>query len=542
MPDGRDRHDHPPPSPRLTGVHRALLIFLALVLVLTLAPALGAATAQEASPAAGPSEELTPTPADKTELVIGQVADVSTLDPQLSTVANDIFVTFNLFDNLVRRTRDLQLEPMLATEWNQVDDLTWEFKLRDGVTFHNGEAFGADDVEFTIERTYDPEANTRVATVFTTVEDVQVVDDLTVRIVTKAPDPLLPGRLAFYGGQMLPRDYFTEVGAEAFGQEPVGTGPVRFEERVPDERLVLARNDDYWGEPIAFERVVFRPIPETAARIAALEAGEVDLITRVPPDQVQRVADLENARLEQVLYNGLYVLVLNTNQAPLDNQLVRQALAHAIDREAIVEELWSGQGEVPTGPAIPTQFAFDPSLPPLPYDPDRARQLLEEAGYDGTPVVFETTDGSITNDRPMAEAITAMWEDVGVTVDLQVIEASVRAEKNAAKSFLGVFWSDPTDTLGDPDGMMWRLLGPGGPQDYWRQEEWDRLGNEARVSLDPAQREQNYRQMYQIFLENYPWIPVLQPYESYGVANTIEWYPYANQVLDLRADNLRRVE
>lgn len=523
-------------------IHRPLLLALSLFLVLSLAPALSVA-AQDATPGAAstPSEELTTTPADKTELVIGQVADVTTLDPQLSTVANDIFVTFNLFDNLVRRTRDLELEPMLATEWSQVDDLTWEFKLREGVTFHNGESFGADDVEFTIERTYDPEAATRVASVFTTVEDVQVVDDLTVRFVTKAPDPLLPGRLAFYGGQMLPKDYFAEVGAEQFGQKPVGTGPVSFVERVPDERLVLARNDDYWGEPIAFETVIFRPIPEAAARIAALETGEVDLITRVPPDQVERVAELENARIEQVLYNGLYVLVVNTNQPPLDDPLVRQALALAIDREAIVDELWSEQGTIPTGPSIPGQFAFNPELPPLPYDPERAAELLEEAGYDGTPVVIETTTGSIVNDQAMAEAIGAMWEDVGVTVDLQIIEASVRAQKNTEKSFLGVFWSDPTDTLQDPDGMMWRLLGPGGPQDYFRQEEWDQLGAEARTSLDPAQREQDYFRMYEIFLENYPWIPVIQPFESFGVANTIEWYPYANQVLDLRADNLRRV-
>jgi len=509
--------------------------------MLLLTPVL--ARAQEATPATAPtpSEPLSATPADKTELVIGQVADVSTLDPQLSTVANDVFVTFNLFDHLVRRTRELQLEPMLATEWSQVDDLTWEFKLREGVVFHNGEPFGADDVKFTIDRTYDPEAATRVASVFTTIAEVQVVDDLTVRFVTKAPDPLLPGRLAFYGGQMMPKDYFAEVGAEAFGQAPVGTGPVRFVERVPDERLVLERNAEYWGEPIAFERVVYRPIPEASARIAALETGEVDLITRVPPDQVARVSELENARVEQVLYNGLYVLVVNTNQPPLDDPLVRQALAYAIDRDAIVEALWNGQGTIPSGPSIPTQFAFNPDLPPLPFDPERAVQLLEEAGYDGTPVVIESTNGSITNDRPMAEAIAAMWEEVGVTVDLQIIESSVRAEKNTAKSFLGVFWSDPTDTLTDPDGMMWRLLGPGGPQDYWRQEEWDALGAEARTSLDPAQRQANYYRMYEIFLENYPWIPVLQPFESYGVANTIEWYPYANQILDLRADNLALV-
>ncbi len=514
-----------------------------VVLIALLAMAVLPVAAQDATPAGSaanqPSEPLVPAPADKTELVIAQSADVTALDPQLSTTANDITVTFNLFDNLIFRNRNSELQPMLATEWALVDDTTWEFKLREGVTFHNGEEFKADDVEFTIERTYDPEAGTSVAIVFGTVEDVQVVDDYTVRFLMKAPDPLLPARLAFYGGQMLPKDYFNEVGAEAFNAAPVGTGPVRFVERVPDDHLTLARYDDYWGEPIAFETVIFRPIPETAARIAALQTGEVDIITKVPPDQVEQVRNLENARVEQVRYNGLYVLAVNSKVPPLDNPLVKQALSLGIDRQLIVDELWSAQGTVPTGPVVEGDFAYDPNAQPFEYDPDRAKQLLEQAGYNGEEVVIETTDGYVANDRPMAEAIAAMWEEIGVNVRVDVIEVAVRAEKNSNKTFLGMWWSDPTSALNDPDGMMWRLLAPGGAQDYWRQEEFDRLGMEARTSLDSALREQNYRRMFEIFRENLPWIPVIQPLESYGVSNSIEWYPFSNQYFNLRADNLQ---
>ncbi|MGH2533266.1 MAG: ABC transporter substrate-binding protein [Thermomicrobiales bacterium] len=518
------------------------LVVLVAMLLLAIIPV----AAQEATPSpngllGAPSEALAPAPEGKTDLVIGQAQDVSTLDPQLSTQGNDIYVTFNIFDNLISRDRNLALQPMLATEWSQVDDLTWEFKLRQGVMFHNGDEFTANDVEFTIERSYDPAAETLVATVFTTVEDVVVVDDYTVQFKMKSPDPLLPGRLAFYGGQIMPQDYFNQVGPEEFGQNPVGTGPVRFVEWVRDDHLTLGRNDDYWGGPIAFETVTFRPIPEVSARIAALETGEVDIITRVPPDQVERVRELANARIEQVLYNGLYVLAVNSNVEPLDDPLIKQALALAIDREAIVEELWNGQGQIPTGPAVEGDFAFNPELPPLEYNPDKARELLEQAGYAGDPVVIETTSGYTANDQVMAEAIAAMWEEVGVTVDLQVIEQAVRSEKNRTKTFLGVWWSDPTNTLADPDGMMWRLLAPGGLQDYWRHEEFDRLGVEARSSLDPAVREANYRRMFEIFLEHLPWLPIIQPFESYGVANYVEWYPYANQYFNLRVENLRLV-
>lgn len=514
-----------------------------VVLIALLAMAVLPVAAQDATPAGSaanqPSEPLVPAPADKTELVVAQSADVTALDPQLSTTSNDITVTFNLYDNLIFRDRNSQLQPMLATEWTLVDDTTWEFKLRQGVKFHNGEDFKADDVEFTIERTYNPEAGTSVATVFGTVQDVQAVDDYTVRFLMKAPDPLLPARLAFYGGQMLPKDYFNEVGGERFNAAPVGSGPVKFVERIPDDRLTLARNDDYWGEPIAYQTVIFRPIPETAARIAALQTGEVDIITKVPPDQVQQVRDLENARAEQVRYNGLYVLAVNSKVKPLDNPLVKQALALAIDRQLIVDELWSGQGTVPTGPVVEGDFAYDPNAQPFMYDPDQAKQLLEQAGYNGEEVVIETTDGYVANDRPMAEAIAAMWEEIGVNVRLDVIEVAVRAEKNSNKAFLGVWWSDPTSALNDPDGMMWRLLAPGGAQDYWRNEEFDRLGMEARTSLDPALRERNYRRMFEIFREHLPWIPVLQPLESYGVSNSVEWYPFSNQYFNLRIDNLR---
>ena len=515
-----------------------------VVLLAMLAAALGPAAAQDATPtgaqvATEPSEPLEAAPADKTTLVVAQPADVSTLDPQKSTQVNDITVTFNLYDNLLARDRNLTIQPMLATEFGQVDDLTWEFKLRSGVTFHNGETFGADDVEFTIERTYSGEEGLTVASNFTTVADVVVVDDLTVRILTKAPDPLLPGRIAFYGGQILPKDYFTEVGPEGFAAKPVGTGPVSFVENVVGERLTLARNDEYWGGAIAFEQVVFRPIPEISTRVAALETGEVDIITKVPPDQVQQVRDLENARIEQVLYNGLYVLGVNSTKPGLDNPKVKQALSLAIDRQAIVEELWSGQGAIPSQPAVPGDFAYDPSLPPYEYDMERARQLLEESGYNNEEIVVETTNGYLANDQAMAEVIVAGWEELGVNVRLDLIETAVRAEKNRTKTFLGMWWSDPTSALNDPDGMMWRLLAPEGAQPYFRDPEFDRLGAEARTSLDPALREANYHEMFRIFNENFPWLPILQPQESYGVANTVDWYPYANQYFNLRTENLK---
>src|SRR5262249_4627024 len=166
-------------------------------------------------------------------------------------------------------------------------------------------------------------------------------------------------------------------------------------------------------------------------------------------------------------------------------------------------------------------------------------ERLKKAGYKGEEVFIETTVAYVSQDKAMSEAIAAMWKDVGVNVKVEVIEYSVRAQKNREKSFKGVFWSDPTSTLGDPDGMMWRLLGPGGPQDYWRGAKFGRLGNAAPSSGGAEVRGEAYRDMTKIFLENLPWLPIIQPYEDYGLQKYVEWTPNPNQQFEIRRFNFK---
>ena len=499
------------------------------------AAALGAAAAVPLT-AGGPALAQT---TQKKELITAQSGDVSKFDPHYSTSSNDVRVSFNLFDNLTSRHPDGKLYPGLATEWKLEGPTTWRFKLRQGVKFHNGDPLTSADVKYSIERTYDPAAKTMVATVFGTIEKVDAPDASTIVITTKKPDPLLAARLAFYGGQVVPKKYLESVGADAFNAKPVGSGPVRFTSWVKDDRAVLEANPDYWGGKIDMDRWIMRPIPETAPRIAALLKGEVDAITQLPPDQEDRVAANASTRVAGALYAGLYVLAVNSKRPPLDNPLVKQALSLAIDREAIVKELWRGRGVVPSGPIAKGDNHFDTGLPPLAYNPAEAKARLQKAGYKGEEVFIETTVAYVAQDKAMAEAIAAMWKDVGVNVKVEVIEYSVRAQKNREKSFKGVFWSDPTSTLSDPDGMMWRLLGPGGPQDYWREAKFDELGNAARFSVDEKFRGQAYKEMTKIFLEHLPWLPVIQPYEDYGIQKYIDFTPNPNQQFEIRRFNFK---
>jgi peptide/nickel transport system substrate-binding protein len=503
--------------------------------VLKGAAALGAAGAA-AGPLGRPAAAQT---TQKKELVVAQGGDIAFFDPHMSTSSNDIRVSFNLFDNLTSRRPDGKLAPGLATEWKLQGQTTWVLKLRPGVKYHNGDPFTSADAKFSLERTYDPNAKARVATVFLTIDKIEAPDPMTLVIHTKKPDPLLPGRLGFYGGQIVPKKYLETVGPETFNQKPVGTGPVRFVSWTKDDRAVLEASGDYWGGKPDFDRLIIRALPEMAPRVAALLKGEVDLITQVPPDQGERIRSNASTQVAGALYGGLYVLAVNSKVPPLDNPLVKQALALGIDREAIVKELWRGRGVVPSGPIAKGDNHFDASLPPLAYNPKEARERLKKAGYKGEEVIIESTAGYMAGDKPMAEAVQAMWKDVGVNAKVEIIEYSVRAQRMRDRTFKGLWWSDPTSTLRDPDGMMWRLLGPGGPQDYWRHPKFDELGAAARFSVDEKFRGEAYRDMTKVFLEHFPWIPVIQPYEDNGLQKYVQWTPDPLQQLEIRRFNFQ---
>ena len=499
---------------------------------------LGAAATGAALQAGDPRPAAAQT-TQKRELVVAQGGDISKFDPHYSTAANDIRVTFNIFDNLTSRHPDDKLYPGLATEWKATAPTTWEFKLRQGVKWHNGDPFTSADVKFSLERTYDPAAKTLVATVFTTIAKIETPDPYTVLMHTKQPDPLLPARLGFYGGHIVPKKYLEQVGADTFNAKPVGTGPVRLASWVKDDKAVFDANPDYWGGKIDVDRVIFRSIPETAARVAALLKGEIDAMVLLSADHFDRVGQHAATKTASALYAGLYCVGVNSKVPPLNNPLVKQAMSLAVDRESIVKELWRGRGIVPNGPIAKGDNHYDASLPPLAYDPKEAKERLKKSGYKGEPIYFEPTAGYMASDKPMAEAVAAMWKDVGLNVVVEIIEYSVRAQKNRERTFKGLWWTDPTSTLRDPDGMMWRLLSPGGIQDYWRHPEFDELGTAARFSLDEKFRGEAYRKMTRIFFEHNPWIIIIQPYEDYGLQKYVEFIPNPNQQFEVRRFNFR---
>jgi ABC-type transport system substrate-binding protein len=286
----------------------------------------------------------------KRDLVVLQPSDITALDPHAAIHNSDIAVKFILFDTLVRRHPNGTLHAALATAWKRTTVTTWEVTLRRGVRWHDGTRFTSIDAKYSLDRTYDATVRAaRLSPSFQTIDRTEAPDPGTLVIHTKQPDPLIPAKLA-YRGQIVPWTYIDRVGFTVFNQRPVGTGPLRFVSWAPGDRCVLAANPDYWDGRLDVERVVLRPVPEPGARVEALLRGEADLITRLPPDHAERVATHPATRVVGALYAGLYVLLVNAWVPPLNDPLVRQALSLAIDREAIVREVWRGRGVVPSGP------------------------------------------------------------------------------------------------------------------------------------------------------------------------------------------------
>src|SRR5882724_6597139 len=277
-----------------------------------------------------------PVYAQPVQITISQPAEATTMDPGRSTQVLTVNYFYNLYDTLTRWDNTLRLQPGLATSWKNVNETTWEFTLRQGVKFHDGAPLTVEDVKATLERNLQA-GRTVVQPGFATIEAVQVVNPTTIRISTKKPDPLLLVRMAQMGAQILPARLTTDDGVKELARRPVGTGAYRFVEWVKDERLVMEANRDWWGwegRKPAIDRVIWKPIPEDFPRLVALEKGDVDIITNVPPDRSQGIAEGRNTRLLTVPSTRIVNFGMNSTQPPLSDKRVRQALQYAVDVNA----------------------------------------------------------------------------------------------------------------------------------------------------------------------------------------------------------------
>jgi peptide/nickel transport system substrate-binding protein len=473
-----------------------------------------------------PATEEEQTPAKDT-LVYGRGGDSTSLDPITTTEGETFKVTENIFETLVAfGEQDTTINPGLAESWTVTDDgLTYEFKLRQGVKFHDGTDFNADAVVFNFDRWMNGDADKfPYYTMFGgykadeghVIQEITAVDANTVKFVLKRPQAPFLKNLA-----MSPFGIASPAAVEQFGEDfranPVGTGPFKFVEWKENETITLEKNADYWQEGLPkLNRVIFKVIPENTARLNALTSGEIDVMDGLNNSDEATVVANENLQvIERPSMNVGYIGLTNTRK-PFDNKLVRQAINHAIDKQSIIDAFYGGKAQPAVNPMPPAISGYNDAIEPYPYDLEKAKALLAEAGYaDG----FTMDLWAMPVARPympeamkVAEVIQASLAEIGVTANIQSVDWATYLDKATAGEF-DAFMLGWTGDNGDADNFIYTLLdkdsiGSNNNAHYSNDELHDIL-IQAQTEVDEDVRNELYKKAQEIVHEDAPWVPLV---------------------------------
>jgi len=506
----------------------------------TVAGVTGATGTTRTTAQASTTSTTTPTIEGGT-LRVAQGVDPRTLGPWTS-VAAELSVTNQIFERLVAYNFETEVfDAALAESFEWIDAVTIEFKLRDDVTFTNGEPFNADTVLFSFDQLLDPEiGGVELSNRSANMDRVEKIDDLTVRLFYKEPiaQSLNMANLS-QASFMVPPGYFAEVGYADFTDQPVGTGPMMFDSRVRDSTITLVKNPDYKGysgEAPLFDTLEFLILPEPGARLAALQSGDADIIVDLPFDQVAAVeADID---LRAVSTPGLriYEIQVDTGLAGLSEatpiQEVRQALMIAIDRQLIIDTLFEGQGEPIGQLATEGYFGYFPDIAPPEYDPEGAKQLLADAGFpDGLELQLECPTGRYLKDKEVCEVVAGELAKVGITVPTKISEVgayftAVLAKEAGPMIYIGRL----APSLNVVDMYNSSLCASG--DSYNCDDQLEALSTAARTALEPDAQLAAIRELVDYDLNNPHRIPMWVLNDAYGINERVQgWAPVPDQVL-----------
>lgn len=474
------------------------------------------ASAEQPGKAEAPAEKPSET---ATEITMAIGGDPTTLDPQAADDGNERAVNDNIYETLLTRDQDMNIVPLLAESYEEVDDTTWRLHLRKDITFTNGEPLNADAVAFSVERIIDPDYNSEQLSFFETITGAKAVDDSTVDIMTAGPDPILPARL--YWLKIVPPAY-ASADPTKFAESPVGTGPYKFVSWTRGVEVVLEANKDYWGGAPAIDHVVVRPIQEESTRLSALQAGEVDLVRDLLPEQIALAPVAEHTP-------GLEfpIVRLNNKGGPLTDLKLRQAINYAVDKEAIAESLYGGYAVVAQGQVLtPGHFGYNPGVKAYPHDPDRARELLKEAGYDGAEINFYGEAGRWLKDRELVEAIAAQLTDVGFNINVQIYEWSkyldyLFAEDNQPD----MIFVSHDNTLLDADRTFSGYYSCNGRVSSYCNDKVTGLIETGRTETDVDKRLGMYHEVVQLSRDDAAFLYLVNFENIYGLSKRLQWQP-----------------
>jgi len=496
-------------------------------------------------------------------LIVGLSQAPTSLDPADHRWRASETVIRNMFDGLVTRDTRSGVHLELAEEMSWLDESTMEVKLRQGVKFHDGVEMTADDVVFTFDRIIQenaiefPEPHTSPRKgLIAPLESIEKVDDYTVVMNFSGPWP--PAMQLLVHQQIVPKHYLEEVGTEGFIANPIGTGPFKFVEGQLDDQIVMERFDDYWGgapdlEPVGaacVETAIFRVIPEASTRVAALLAGEVDIIQSVPSELIDTLAQTPGVQVKTAPGTQPQWLQLNVSNPLFEDVGVRQAMNYAIDKDLIVEAVYGGRAVPLPGPLSPFNNFVNTDLAPYPYDPDMALELLAEAGWadtdgdgildkDGQPFAF--TLDTIEDWRPLAEAVASLYRELGIDASVRFWEYSVLKPQLLACE-RQAFMDDWGDSAFDPVGHFeakWHTFVEGEPYGRgnfmcYSNDRVDELIKQGETTADTDERAVLYDEAQAIVYEEAPAVFLILPEEAEAASERVQnWEPASDSRVNL---------
>jgi peptide/nickel transport system substrate-binding protein len=510
-------------------------------------------------------------PADAKTFRWANDGDATSMDPYARQETFLLLFNMSMYEPLVRRSREMKLEPGLATEWSNVDPATWRFKLRQGVKFHDGSPFTADDVVFSYDRATHPGSN--VGSPLSTVKEVKKLDDYTVDLITDGPDPILPYSLP--GIAMMSKKWCEEHNTtraadltkneESYATRNTnGTGPFMLKDRQPDVRTVLVKNPNWWGledGPIELDEVVFSRVENAATRVAALLSGELDMIYTVPPQDTDRISKTAGMKIWQI--SELRTIFLGMDQSrdellessvrgknPFKDKRIRQAFYQAIDEDAIKTKVMRGFAH-PTALVVgPGVNGYDAALDKrYPHDPAAAKKLLAEAGYpNGFEVGFDCPNDRYVNDEAVCQAVVAMLARIGVKANLLAqTRAKYFGKINAPRfetSFYLLGWTPGTyDTL-DALKALAATRRTGSPLGTFNignysNPQLDELIGKIQVELDSEKRNELIARALTLLKEDFAYIPLHQQVVVWATRDNVDLAQTGDNFFQLRFVKLK---
>jgi peptide/nickel transport system substrate-binding protein len=477
------------------------------------------------------------------KIVIAQGVDPSTLDTMNQQETPASVVAAHIFDTLVERDQNLKVVPALAAELPKlVAPTVWEVKLRKGVKFHNGEEFNAESVKYSLERV---KTGLRASSNFRPIDHVEIVDPYTVKVHTAKPWPTFVSIMTFRQAAMYPPKAYAGKDSAFISKSPIGTGPYKLVRWSKDEEIVLEANDQYWRGAPKIKTVVFRPIPDDAVRVAALQNGEVDVAVNIPPHLASIIAGHPKVFLSTAPSIRTLQLMFVTHEFDAQHKLVgpykgvtadkrvRQAIAYALDVDEIIKGVLDGKAMRTATLLTPLHFGYDPALKPIKQDLGRVKQLLTEAGFPGgLELTLNSPQGRYVRDKEVAEAVAGQLTKAGIKTQLKTYEFVsylnnlVYVHKPGPVWLIG--WGTPTV---DAETVYGPLFRTGSNLGNYSNPDFDGMVDQAQTEMNEKQRLAIYHRINKLWIDDMPAVPLYQQLDLYGASKRLNWKARSDELI-----------